>query len=223
MKLKHVFLWLLVVAAALAATLWIALPDRGKTAAPGPGGDAPRLIAEADAEDADAGDADAEDADAEGEDCENNTDEGPEEEDPVELAVNRFDDLTDRWRDTETKSPPTMADIDEFAARFREVPEERRDECIHRALNLIPDENVMLLAGILMDRANSEETIQTVFHDVLNRDETVKAPIMRQIYEDRTHPCWADVAWIYDATGELDGDNGDGNDGGAADASALEE
>ena len=119
-----------------------------------------------------------------------------------EKRVNDFDDLTDKWQEPSAKGV-TMADIDNFAASFRKIPKARRDECIHRALNLIPDENVMLLAGVLMDKSMDKEIVETVFNDVLNRDEDVKKPILQQIFKDKSHPCWADTAWILDVTGEL--------------------
>lgn len=97
-----------------------------------------------------------------------------------------------------------MKDIDEFSAQFRKVPEDQREDCLRRALNLVPDENVMLLAGILMDKSQGKELIELVFNDVLNRDEDVKKPILREIIKDKSHPCWADTAWILDATGESD-------------------
>ena len=116
--------------------------------------------------------------------------------------VDEFDALTDRWMEP-AKGGVTMDDIDKFAARFRALPKARKDECLHRALNLIPDDNVMLLAGILMDKTQDKELLETVYSDVLNRDETVKKPILQQIFKDKTHPCWADTAWILDVTGEL--------------------
>ena len=119
-----------------------------------------------------------------------------------EKIVNDFDDLTDKWQEPSAKGV-TMADIDSFAKSFRKIPKARQDECIHRALNLIPDENVMLLAGILMDKTMDKEIVETVYNDVLNRDEDVKKPILQQIFKDKTHPCWADTAWILDVTGEL--------------------
>ena len=119
-----------------------------------------------------------------------------------EKLVNDFDDLTDKWQEPSAKGV-TMADIDNFAAAFRKVPKARQDECVHRALNLVPDENVMLLAGILMDKTMDKEIVETVFSDVLNRDEDVKKPILQQIFKDKSHPCWADTAWILDVTGEL--------------------
>ena len=119
-----------------------------------------------------------------------------------EKIVNDFDDLTDKWQEPSAKGV-TMSDIDNFAQSFRKIPKARQDECIHRALNLIPDENVMLLAGVLMDKTMDKEIVETVFNDVLNRDEDVKKPILQQIFKDKSHPCWADTAWILDVTGEL--------------------
>ena len=119
-----------------------------------------------------------------------------------EKLVEAFDDLTDKWQEPSAKGV-TMADIDNFAKSFRKIPKARQDECIHRALNLIPDENVMLLAGVLMDKSMDKEIVETVYNDVLNRDEDVKKPILQQIFKGKTHPCWADTAWILDVTGEL--------------------
>ena len=119
-----------------------------------------------------------------------------------EKLVDAFDDLTDKWMAPSAKGV-TMSDIDNFVKSFSKIPKSRQDECIHRALNLIPDENVMLLAGILMDKTMDKEIVETVYNDILNRDEDVKKPILQQIFKDKTHPCWADTAWILDVTGEL--------------------
>ena len=119
-----------------------------------------------------------------------------------EKLVDAFDDLTDKWQEPSAKGV-AMSDIDNFAAAFRKIPKARQDECIHRALNLIPDENVMLLAGVLMDKTMDKEVVETVYNDILNRDEDVKKPILQQIFKDKSHPCWADTAWILDVTGEL--------------------
>ena len=144
---------------------------------------------------------DAEDED----DSESNEEPQTEEEKreaEEEKLVEAFDDLTDKWQEPSAKGV-TMSDIDNFSAAFRKIPKARQDECVHRALNLIPDENVMLLAGILMDKTMDKEIVETVFNDVLNRDEDVKKPILQQIFKDKDHPCWADTAWILDVTGEL--------------------
>ncbi|MBO7721340.1 MAG: hypothetical protein J6T01_02945 [Kiritimatiellae bacterium] len=133
-------------------------------------------------------------------------------EEAEDAAVEAFDELVDKWTDP-AKKEITMADIDKFGNMFRQVPEARRDECVHRALNLVPDENVMLLAGILMDKKMDEEIVQTVFNDILNRDEDVKKPILEQIFKDKTHPCWDDVAWILDVTGSDAGEGAKSDEG----------
>ena len=119
-----------------------------------------------------------------------------------EKLVNAFDDLTDAWMEPQP-AKVTMDEINRFVASFKRIPKARQDECVHRALNLIPDENVMLLAGILLDKGMDKEIVETVYNDVLNRDEDVKKPILQQLFKDKTHPCWADTAWILDVTGEL--------------------
>ena len=119
-----------------------------------------------------------------------------------EKLVDAFDDLTDKWMAPSAKGV-TMSDIDNFVKSFSKIPKSRQDECIHRALNLIPDENVMLLAGVLMDKTMDKEIVETAYNDILNRDEDVKKPILRQIFKDKSHPCWANTAWILDVTGEL--------------------
>ena len=120
-----------------------------------------------------------------------------------ERLVEAFDAATDKWMDAEKTKPPEMQDVYDFLDAFKKVPLERREECLHRALNLVPDENIMLLVGILMDKTMDKELVELVYNDVLNRSETVKKPILRQIFADKEHPCWADTAWILDVTGDV--------------------
>ncbi len=131
------------------------------------------------------------------------------EQDPEEKLVDAFDALTDTWQEPKPDKV-TMDEVKRFREAFNKVPKARRDECLHRALNLVPDENVMLLAGILFDKTQDRDVLEEVYNDLLNRDEDVKRLILREIYKDREHPCWADTAWILDVTGELPGSGGKG-------------
>ena len=120
-----------------------------------------------------------------------------------EKRVEDFDSTVDKWMESGKDKVVTMADVDAFRELFRKVPKVRKEECVHRALNLIPDDNVMLLAGILFDKEQDKEILDLVYNDILNRDEDVKKPILKEIFKDREHPNWADTAWILDVTGEL--------------------
>ncbi len=119
-----------------------------------------------------------------------------------EKRVDEFDAAVDKWMEL-TEKAVTMDDVDKFRDMFRLVPKARKEECIQRALNLIPDDNVMLLAGILLDKEQDKEILDLIYNDILNRDEEVKKPILQEIFKDKDHPNWADTAWILDATGEL--------------------
>ena len=115
--------------------------------------------------------------------------------------VDAFDALVDGWMEARPAGV-SIKDVEDFRKAFARVPDESRDECLHRALNLIPDENALLLAGVLLDKSFGKDVLETVFNDILNRDDSAKLPILKNLYKDRTHPCWADAAWILDVTGE---------------------
>lgn len=133
-----------------------------------------------------------------------------EPEDEEERLAEAFDAETDRWMDEERTEPPTMKDVDAYRDKFRKLPDSRKEDCLRRALNLVPDANVMLLAGILMDKSVDKALVEIVYADFLNRAEEVKKPVLKAIFADKTHPCWADTAWILDVTGELPkGENGE--------------
>lgn len=112
-----------------------------------------------------------------------------------------FDAEVDRWTDARPSGVP-MKDVDEFRKAFCRVPDEMKDECLHRALNLIPDENVMLLAGILLDKSQDRDILAAIFNDMLNRSDQAKMPILQHLCTDKDHPCREDAVWILDATGE---------------------
>ena len=116
-----------------------------------------------------------------------------------DILTVRFYREVDRWvydRSVEVE------DIRAFVRAFNAVPVSRRKGALHRALNLIPDANVALLAGVLFDKSQPKEIVREVFNDVVNRPEEVKEPILKEIAKDKTHPCYSDAQWIFEVTGE---------------------
>ncbi len=95
-----------------------------------------------------------------------------------------------------------MAEVNKFHEQFKKIPDSRKEVCLQRALNLLPDESVILLAGILTDKELPREHLELVFNDILTRDESAKKPLLELIYKDKQHPCWETTAWILDATGK---------------------
>ena len=122
------------------------------------------------------------------------------ESDGDRREVDAFDALVDGWMEARPAGV-SIEDVEDFRKALARVPDESRDECLHRALNLIPDENALLLAGVLLDKSFGKDVLEAVFNDILNRDDSAKLPILKNLYKDRTHPCWADAAWILDVTG----------------------
>lgn len=122
------------------------------------------------------------------------------QEDPESVRqVRAFRQETDRWT---RERPVPVEDVERFSRQFAALPRERKMECLHRALNLIPDANVALLAGILFDKSQPHEILKATFNDIVNRSEEAKEPIVKAVYRDKTHPCCSDATWIYEVTGE---------------------
>ena len=113
--------------------------------------------------------------------------------------VESFYAAIEKWREPRAASP-TPQEMSEFCAAFDKIPEERKIDEIHHAINLIPDENLLLLAAILFDKSQNKDVIDAIYSDILNRDDSVKMPVVEKIYQDREHPCWAEAAWLLDVT-----------------------
>ena len=120
----------------------------------------------------------------------------------AEKAVKAFEDLTDALREP-IRGDIALKRVDDFVRKFKVLPKERQDEELHHALNLIPDDNSLFLLGVLMDAEVDKELKELVFNDFLNRGDEVKQPMLKAVFKQKSHPCWADAAWILDVTGAL--------------------
>ena len=167
---------------------------RSSNAGARPGNEGPRNVEES-AADSDDGTSEAQPSDS-----------SPDPADAERALVEEFDNATDKWTNPVSGEISTK-EVYAFADAFSRVPAKYKRESLQRALNLIPDDNKMILAGLLMDKSQEKEYIMAVFQDVLNRSDEVKQPLLNEIYKDKTHPCWPEVAWIFDATGQKDNKN----------------
>ena len=83
---------------------------------------------------------------------------------------------------------------------FREMTEENRMEEVHHAMNLLPDESVAVMYGVLFDKTQPEDIMDVIFSDILNRDESIKLLMMREIAKDPTHPMYEESVRILEIT-----------------------
>lgn len=121
--------------------------------------------------------------------------EGPDED----LPRQAFTEEVQKW-EAPREGEISTADAETFCKVLSRVPLQYREEEIDWALNLIPDENALILAGVLLDKSQPKEVLDSVFNDLLNRDEGVKDILLQKIWRDKSHPCWEDVNWILEAT-----------------------
>ena len=125
-----------------------------------------------------------------------------QDEQVAQQAVDAFDFLVDSWQEPNPNGV-SLKDAENFRVAFSRLPTDQKMDGLHRALNLVPDENALLLASLLLDKTQDREVLDTIFSDVLNREDGVKMTILKSVHKDKAHPCWADTAWILDVTGEV--------------------
>lgn len=100
----------------------------------------------------------------------------------------------ERVKDT----PVTMEEQAEIRELFNALAPEAKLENINHAVNLLPDETVSVINGILFDTTQPGEVIAVIFHDLLNRDESIKNPMMEEIVKNKNHPMYVESARILD-------------------------
>lgn len=102
---------------------------------------------------------------------------------------------------TQPKEPRvTLEDQLRVRDAFREMTEENRMEEVHHAMNLLPDESIAVIYGVLFDKTQPEDIMDVIFSDILNRDEAIKILMMREIAKDPTHPMYEESVRILEIT-----------------------
>lgn len=95
----------------------------------------------------------------------------------------------------ETMTPKEVAD---FKKEFDMLTLEQKAENINHAVNLIGDNNFAALSAILFDLSQPKEILETIFHDMLNRDEVLKNETLIRLAEMKDHPLSEDAAELLD-------------------------
>ena len=70
---------------------------------------------------------------------------------------------------------------------LRRVPPERRRESAQALLNMVSDDNFDVVHDLLLDRSQSPDVVQAVYHDLLNRPDEVKLPLLKEVANSSTH------------------------------------
>lgn len=118
--------------------------------------------------------------------------EGPKVED-IDIEIgNIFFKVLEHIQDMEESMTP--AEVADFKKEFDMLNEEQKVENINHAVNLIGDNNFAALSAILFDLSEPKEIMETIFHDMLNRDEELKHETLKRLAEVKDHPLREDAA-----------------------------
>lgn len=100
---------------------------------------------------------------------------------------------------------PTESDVRRFKALFDKIPDESKEEQVHEALNLLNDGCIDCLASILFDLNEPKDVLEAVYHDIMNRPEEVKMPLVRRVARDERHPMSEDALDVLIAVDDSEG------------------
>ena len=128
-----------------------------------------------------------------------------DKDDADEIRLKAWEDFLEPYfEETGTNREITVDEMIRTKELFDSLNEEQRNDEIGHTMNLIPDESIGLLYGILFDPAEGAEITDTIFCDILNRDEDIKIPVMRQFLKMKGHPCSEDARHILSVAGDED-------------------
>ena len=132
-----------------------------------------------------------------------------EEEEPLtpeEQALANWEKAFDAFverQDDETWQP-TQADIAKFKSLFDQLDAEQQLEQIPHAQNLFSDSSFGFLKAILLDPAESQEVLESIYNDLLNRPEELKYPVLREVYQVKQHPLRGEIEELDEMMGNLE-------------------
>jgi hypothetical protein len=118
----------------------------------------------------------------------------------AEIALANWEAIIDRLYEQDEEIN-IKRDAPIIKAAFAKLSKEVQEEEIHYALNLLSDEQFPVLYPILFDKTQSEDVLEAIFDDALNRPEEIKNPLMQTLRKDRKHPMYFESARILDAMG----------------------
>ena len=117
-------------------------------------------------------------------------------------AAADWETIIDRLYNAGPEYVPTAKEVKDFKAIFDRLDVEQKLEHIPAAQNLLSDAAFGCLETILMDVAEPEDVLSSVYHDMLNRAEELKMPLLRKIAADKRHPMATEAAELLEVIEE---------------------
>lgn len=132
----------------------------------------------------------------------------PDEEHPTpqELALSAWEKAFDGFvkLQEDEKWKPSEADIAKFKVLFDKMDAEQRLEQIPHAQNLFSDASFGFLKAILMDPSEPQDVLESIYHDLLNRPEELKYPVLREVHKVKNHPLRGEIEELDAMLGDLE-------------------
>lgn len=127
-----------------------------------------------------------------------------EEETSSKEDVVAFEALVDAYTDDKRKQSFSKAELAAFFKALDKLRGKDREVALSQMLDMLSDRRYELAAVILFKTSTPLEDAELVYHDLLNRPDEIKYPLLRQLAEQSGHPLSQDAREVLEATGELE-------------------
>ncbi|NLL83858.1 MAG: hypothetical protein GX230_06415 [Lentisphaerae bacterium] len=108
-----------------------------------------------------------------------------------ERAIERWEGLVDAAE--ELTEAPGVEMAETFKKAFDAMTLENKEDNIDYALHLLPDSQFAVLYLILFNKNEDYDILDSILCDALNREESIKMPLLRELRKDKEHPLWEEV------------------------------
>lgn len=104
------------------------------------------------------------------------------------------------WLSDERRRSVSRRDAERFAELLGGLSREDQEASLEEILAELPDAHYNLIKPILMDPSREEELLELLLQDLLNRNEGLKEPLLRELRVLNDHPLKAEVERILEAS-----------------------
>lgn len=119
-------------------------------------------------------------------------------------AVEEFEKLQEAYTDDSFSGKIAEEDSNALLRALNRLEGKDREVALKQTLDLLDDKKYALVQPILLNAAGQADDLEILYHDLLNRPDEIKYPLLRQMAKTEGHPMAQDAADVLDATGEAD-------------------
>lgn len=131
----------------------------------------------------------------------------PEKTDRTKIARERqlvrdFEKIQDLYTDENSPAEISRQDCEKFRDALGRLAGADREVALRQTLALLDGGRYALVTPMLLDALGEKNDLDVLYHDLLNRPDEIKYPLLKELAKMKDHPLSADAKDVLEATGK---------------------